>query len=323
MNILVSVFGDPVWTLPYEEVDRLKTIFPQHRFVDARDPDALASALPEADVALTTRIDRNLLPLAVHLRWIQSPAAGVGLMMNDRMRESPVVLTNARGLHVDPIAEHAIGVTIALARHLHVAIRNQAQGNWAKPAMASFTTLRGRRMGVVGFGAIGSAIASRAACLGMAISALTRSGRPVSAPGVDRAYSCTQLPELLAESDVVVICAPSTPETSGLIGRRELRLMKPTAFLVNVSRGRLVREAELAEELAAGTIAGAALDVFEREPLDVRSPLWQLPNVIVTPHTSAFSPEYWTAAVDLFAENLRRFEAGRPLLNVVDKVAGY
>ncbi|RPJ85096.1 MAG: D-2-hydroxyacid dehydrogenase [Acidobacteria bacterium] len=323
MNILVSVFGDRVWTLPVEEVDRLRAIFPQHHFTDARDPDALAAAVGEADVALTTRIGADLLPIAPRLRWIQSPAAGVGLMMNPKMRESPVVLTNSRGLHVDPIAEHVVGVTIALARHLHAAVRNQAQAVWAKPAMASFKTLRGRRMGIVGFGAIGSAVAARVAGLGMLVSALTRTGRPVTSPAVDRAYSAGQLPELLAESDVVLISAPSTPETAGLIGRRELRLMKRTAFLVNVSRGRLVREAELAEELACGTIAGAALDVFEREPLDAASPLWRLPNVIVTPHTSAFSPEYWTAAVDFFADNLRRFEAGLPLVNVVDKEAGY
>ncbi len=323
LKIVVAVFGDPVWSLPPAEVDRLRLAFPHHDFTHAQDEEALAAAMPEADVALSTRIDAPLLAIAPRLCWVQSPAAGVGRMMTPAMRASKVIVTNTRGVHAVPIAEHVIGVTIALARHLHTAIRNQASCSWSKPAMDSFTTLSGRRMGIVGLGAIGSAVAERAGALGMKVSGLRRSGAPVTIAAVDRIYGREGLAGLLAESDVVVVSAPSTPETSGLIGARELRQMKPTAFLINVARGRLLREAEVAEELGRGTIAGAALDVFDHEPLDPSSPLWRLPNVIITPHTSAFSPDYWRAAVDLFADNLRRFETGQPLLNVVDKIAGY
>jgi len=323
MHIIVAVFGDPIWTLPVEEVERLRAMFPAHTFTDARSVEALAAAMPGADVAFSGRIDADLLALAPRLCWVQSPAAGVGRLLSPLMRASEVILTNARGIHADPIAEHVLGVTLALARHLHEAVRCQIESRWAKLSMSSFVTLRGRRMGIVGFGAIGSAVAARAAALGMRVSALRRTAAPVGVPGVDRAYGPAGLDDLVAESDVVVVAAPLTAATHGLIGRRELRLMKPGAFLVNIARGKLVREAELADELARGTIAGAALDVFEHEPLDPASPLWRLPNVIITPHTSGFFPEYWRLAVDVFADNLRRFEAGAPLVNVVDKAAGY
>jgi len=323
MHIIVAVFGDPVWTLPVEEVERLRAMFPAHTFTDARSVEALAAAMPGADVAFSGRIDADLLALAPRLCWVQSPAAGVGRLLSPLMRASEVILTNARGIHADPIAEHVLGVTLALARHLHEAVRCQIESRWAKLSMSSFVTLRGRRMGIVGFGAIGSAVAARAAALGMRVSALRRTAAPVGVPGVDRAYGPAGLDDLVAESDVVVVAAPLTAATHGLIGRRELRLMKPGAFLVNIARGKLVREAELADELARGTIAAAALDVFEHEPLDPASPLWRLPNVIITPHTSGFFPEYWRLAVDVFADNLRRFEAGAPLVNVVDKAAGY
>jgi len=136
-------------------------------------------------------------------------------------------------------------------------------------------------------------------------------------------YPASELRRFLGECDVVVVAAPLTAETRGLIGRDELRAMRRDGVLVNVSRGKLLREAEVAEELASGTIAGAALDVFEHEPLDPGSPLWDLPNVVITPHTSAFRRDYWQVTVDLFADNLERFLRGEPLVNVVDKEAGY
>ena len=178
-------------------------------------------------------------------------------------------------------------------------------------------------MGLVGLGAIGQAVAEKAGALGMDVIAVRRRQDGPRPPAVSRVYPVSELAAFLGDADVVVVCAPLTAETRGLIGGAELRLMKPASILINVARGKLLREAEVAEELAKGTIAGAALDVFEREPLDAGSPLWDLPNVVITPHTSAFRRDYWEAAVGLFADNLDRFLRGAPLVNVVNKDAGY
>jgi phosphoglycerate dehydrogenase-like enzyme len=153
--------------------------------------------------------------------------------------------------------------------------------------------------------------------------AVRRSVKAPRPPFVSSIYPAEELGTLLEQADVVVLAAPLTAQTTGLIGAAELRRMKAGAILVNIARGKLVREEELAAELARGTIAGAALDVFEHEPLDPGSPLWGLNNVVITPHTSAFRSDYWEAAVDLFAENLRRFARGEPLINLVNKAAGY
>jgi phosphoglycerate dehydrogenase-like enzyme len=181
----------------------------------------------------------------------------------------------------------------------------------------------GLHLGIVGLGAIGTEVAKIAAPFGFRVTAIRRrADRPVPL-GVDRVWRPDRLLDLLAESDVVVLAAPHTPETKQLIGRRELGRIKRGAFLVNVARGKLIDDQAVVDALTDGRLGGAALDVFTREPLDPASPYWDLPNVIITPHTSGAMQDYWTPLVALFSENLRRFEAGQPLLNVVDKVAGY
>jgi phosphoglycerate dehydrogenase-like enzyme len=178
-------------------------------------------------------------------------------------------------------------------------------------------------MGIVGLGAIGLEVANIAVPFGFRVSAIRRRGGQPVPTGVDAVWTPDRLDDLLAQSDVVVIAAPHTPETKRLIGRAQIDRMKPGALLVNVARGKLLDDDALIEALRAGRVGGAALDVFSQEPLDPSSPYWDLPNVIVTPHTSGAMHDYWTPLVALFAENLRRFEKGDPLLNVVDKVAGY
>jgi phosphoglycerate dehydrogenase-like enzyme len=182
--------------------------------------------------------------------------------------------------------------------------------------------IAGSRVLVVGMGAIGSAVAARMAALGATVTGIRR--RPSSS--VDGSVTVAgpeQLHGLLPTADVVVVAAPHTRETRGVIGAREIALMSPNAILVNVSRGQLVDEPALVEALRGGRIAGAALDVFADEPLPDDSPFWTLPTVLITPHTSGFRPDHWDAATALFADNLRRFDTGLPLLNVVNKVAGY
>lgn len=313
MNILVGVISPaPIWVLPRHFVDRLRQAFPQHTFLEAWDRDALRRQLPEADVAFTPFIDRDLFPSLSRLRWVQSPAVGVGSLMFPEMLASSVAITSARGIRARSIAEHVIGVTIALARRIPAALRAQAAHRWAQDELETAArSIDGMRMGIVGFGSIGTEIAKLAIPLGIHVS------------GIRRRSSPDELPRVIAESDVIVLAVPHTPETKQIIGRAELDRMKRGALLINIARGKLIDDAAVIEALEDGRLGGAALDVFTREPLEHASPYWDLPNVIVTPHTAGAMQDYWTPLVALFSENLRRFEKGEPLLNVVDKIAGY
>ncbi len=323
MKVVTSVYSDPIWTLPLDEVDRLRRAFPHLQVVNAPTREDRLRELPGADVAFLSQLRPDEFAAARALRWIQSPAAGVAGLLFPELRASAVILTNARGIHGDAMAEHVIGVAIVLLRQIHQSIRCQARHVWDKPPQEHFRMLRGRTMGIVGLGAIGTAVAERAAALGMDVVAVRRRVHAPRPACVSAVYPPSELATLLGLSDVVVLTAPLTDDTRGLIGAAELRQMRRDGVLINVARGKLVREEDLEAELSRGTIAGAALDVVEHEPLPPQSRLWDLPNVVITPHTSAFRDDYWTLAVDLFASNLRRFERGEALANVVDKDAGY
>ena len=324
MTILVLIHSAfAMWNIPTEHRQRLAAAFPQHQFLHAPDDREGLAMIPGADIAFSRHVDRDQLAAAGRLRWIHSPAAGVDGMLYPEMVRSPVVITNSRGMAADTIAEHAIAVTLAMFRRLHVAVQRQVERRWAQDEIASGAPNRsvsGSHVLIVGFGAIGRAVGARFEALGADVVGIRR--RPDgSAPG--RVAGPESLHDLLRAADVVVICAPQTSDTRHLIGAPELSVMRSDALLVNVSRGQLVDEAALVEALRSNRIGGAALDVFEDEPLAKDSPLWSLPNTLITPHTSGFRPDHWDAATDLFSENLRRFEAGQPLLNVVDKQAGY
>jgi phosphoglycerate dehydrogenase-like enzyme len=327
MVVLVAVFSQgPAWTLPRSFVDRLRAEFPQHTFLDAWDAETLRRLLPEADVAFSARIDRSSFGSLTRLRWVQSPATGVGGMLGPELVASPIVVTSARGVRARAIAEHVLGVTIALARQLPLVLRRQAAHVWALDeieAGGAVRTLAGARMAIVGLGAIGREVARMASPFGMTISAIRkRVDLPLPA-GVDEVLPPERLFDLLARTDVVVLSAPLTSETTRLIGVEALRRIRRGAFLVNVGRGKLIDDGAVIEALRDGRLGGAALDVFSKEPLDHDSPYWDLPNVIVTPHIAGTMEDYWTPLVALFAENLRRFDAGQPLVNLVDKSAGY
>ena len=327
MNILVAVFSaGPAWTLPRRFVDELRRDFPQHTVLDAWDAETVRRHLPEVDVAFSAAIDRSAFASLVRLKWVQSPAVGVGGMLGPELVASPIVLTSARGVRARAMAEHVLGVTIALARQLPLVLRRQAAHLWALNEIetsGAIRTLLGRRMAIIGLGAIGLEVARVAAPFGLRVSAIRRRVDLPLPPSVEEALPPERLHELLARSDVVVLSAPLTAETSGLIGRPALDAVKRGALLVNIGRGKLVDDDAVVGALRDGRLGGAALDVFTKEPLDAASPYWDLPNVIVTPHISGAMEDYWTPLVALFSENLRRFESGRPLINVVDKTAGY
>ena len=326
MNILVGVIS-PVaaWSIPRASVEELRRNFPRHTFLEAWDRETLRRLLPDADVAFTPLVDRDLFGSLARLRWVQSPAVGVGTLLYSEMIASAVVITNARGIRARAMAEHVLGVTIALARQLPAVLRYQVAHHWGQNVLEGsgrIRTLNGLRMGIVGLGSIGLEVARLAAPFGLRISAIRRRVGPAP-EGVEEVLPPDRLHDVLARSDVVVLAAPLTGATHCLIGRGEVAAMKPGAWLVNIGRGRLVDDAALVEALQTGHMGGAALDVFTHEPLDSASPYWDLPNVIVTPHISGALEDYWVPLVALFSENLRRFEAGQPLLNVVDKEAGY
>jgi phosphoglycerate dehydrogenase-like enzyme len=273
---------------------------------------------------------QNVLETGGQVKWIHSPAAGLGAMLFPAMIDSPVVITNSRGLSADTIAEHVVMVVLAMFRKLLQCADGQRSHAWTQAVLASgspIRTIAGSRVLIVGLGAIGNATGQRLAALSAQVDGVRRRPDAPRPPWIDRVVSVEHLAELLPTADVVVLAAPQTAATRHLIGRRELDLMQTGSLLVNISRGALVDESALVDALTAPEttrrLAGAALDVFEHEPLPAESPLWSLPNVLITPHIAGFRPDHWAAVTALFADNLRRFDSGQPLLNVVDKKQGY
>jgi phosphoglycerate dehydrogenase-like enzyme len=327
MKVLLGVFS-PVaaWTLPAPWIERLRHDFPQHEFVGVWTEPDVRQHLPAVDLAFTPYIFRDQVPSLTKLRWVQTSAAGVGSMLSPELIASPIVVTNARGIRARAIAEHVMGMTLALARRLPTAMRRQREHVWAVEELeqdCAIMTLSGRQVVVVGLGSIGQQIARLASAFGLHVSGVRQRTDQPPPVGVDVVVSPDRLTELLSSADIVVLAAPLTPATRGLINRSTLAACKRGAFLINIGRGKLIDDEAVVSALEEGTLGGAALDVFTNEPLPPDSPYWDLPTVIVTPHVSGAMEDYWTPLVTLFADNLRRFEHGQPLINVVDKQIGY
>jgi len=317
---------DSVWNLPQPLVARLAARFPDVRF---ESPPRQADAdrlLPEAEVVLGWAARPHNFASARRLAWIHLTAAGVGRALFPELIASDVVLTNSRGLHATSMAEHAIGMMLGFARKLHLSRDAQNAARWIDRDLwagpPEFRQLEGATLGLIGLGHVGGAIARRAKAFGMTVRAVVRRPRTDPAPA-DEVWPVDRLGDLAAASDWLVAAAPATAATSGLVSRAVLERMPSHAVFLNLGRGALVDEAALIERLGRGAIAGAALDVFAEEPLAASSPLWRMPQVIVTPHVSGYGPCYWERALDLFAGNLERRLADRPLANVVDKREGY
>lgn len=325
MKIVVSIHDSPVWSIPDAEILRLRAALPDDELVSAREDSERRREFPAAEVLFTTKIRAEEFVAAPRVQWMHSSAVGVGPLLSTVVVASDVIVTNSKGVHSEAIAEHALALLLALRRGLHLARDRQGQAVWAQEE------LQGRRVRVaeatevlvVGLGSIGLRIASMCSGLGMHVTAARRhSARPVPA-FIRTVFGPERLKEGLATADGVVIAAPQTDDTRALIGPDELAVMKPSAVLVNVARGRLVDDAALIASLESGRIAGAGLDAFRHEPLEPESPYWTLPNVLVSPHTASFAGDYWAPVVDLFLEQVRRFKSGEPLLNIVDKRLGY
>jgi phosphoglycerate dehydrogenase-like enzyme len=314
---------------------RIAAAAPGMIMVNAATDDEAASAIEEAD-AFFGKITPALLARARRLRWVQSPTASLEHYVFPELLEHPCVLTNMRGLFSDVIADQVMGYILCFARNLHRYIRNQVAARWepvggeaervsfaAGPGVVSAIDrahlhLADATLGIVGLGQIGAEIARRALAFGMRVIAVDP--QQTTAPeGVAILWKPERLMDLLAESDFVVIAAPHTPQTVKLFRRPQFQQMKRSAYLINIGRGAIVDLTDLVASLQAGEIAGAGLDVFETEPLPADHPLWQMENVILTPHVAGYSPRIAERHLGVLIENLARFQRGEPLKNVVNK----
>ena len=315
-----------VWNLPGEQLCDLEREFPDVEFVSPLDQAGADRELPSAEVVYGWAVRPHNFAAASRLRWVHVSAAGVGPLLFPALVESDVILTNGRGLHAVSMAEHTIAVLFALARKLHLARDAQHAKRWTQVEVWTqsppLLELGGSALGLVGLGSVGSAIATRARALGMTVRAAVRTPRSDPAPAHE-VWPISRLADLAAVSDWLVLAAPHTRATTGLLSRDVIARLRPHAMVVNIGRGALVDEPALIEALEQRRVGGAALDVFAEEPLPAASPLWSLPNVLVTPHVSGLGPRYWERATRMFADNLGAFVAGRPLANVVDKREGY
>ncbi len=261
----------------------------------------------------------RVLERAPELRWLHTPSAGVDHVLIPPVRERDITVTNSAGVHAIPIAEFVLALLLSHTKSLPSYRAAQAEARWEQSIRPG--ELYQQTLLILGIGGIGQAIASRAAAFGMRVLGSRRTPRPVE--GVERVVGMDGWRALLPEADAIVISAPLTEETRGMVDAAAFAAMKPSAYLINIARGAIIDEPALIAALREGRIAGAALDTFEQEPLPPESLLWSLPNVTITPHASAGSPRARERQIAFFLENLRRFRAGEPLLNVVDKAAGY
>jgi phosphoglycerate dehydrogenase-like enzyme len=326
MKVLVSI-QQPVkaWQIPDASVTWLRDRFPGIAFVHATDDDARARGLVDCDVAYTWILSKDEVERARNLKWVHTSAVAVETLALAELFERNILVSNSRGIQAQPIAEHVFAVLLALAKRLPTLLQHQQEHRWAQNDLIGDRLpwlLRGRTLGVIGVGTIGSSVALLGNAFGMHVMGLRRRGRQ-PAPGVHEMRSYEELPILLGRSDVIVIAAPLTAETTDMIGARQLGQCKRDAILINVGRARIVDHTALVDSLHRGDLAGAALDVFHQEPLPPDDPLWSAPNVILTPHTSGFRQGHWDDVVRLFADNLERFLRGEPVRFRIDPALGY
>ncbi len=313
LKILIS------FNLDQEYVERIRSCLPEIDVRRSSDPSVLLSEVRDTEVLLAGRFSREMFAAAKRLKWIQAIAAGVDRFLFQEFVSSEVILTNARGVHPPQVSDHVLALILAFSRKLNRFMISQRERKWSRLVCEE---LEGKVLGIIGLGAIGKEISRKAKCFGMKVMAADKD-TTVPPAAVDELLRPPALPKLLKRSDFVVLSVPLTQETAGLIGEPELDTMKKDAILINVSRGKIVQEQALVKALKEGKIGGAGLDTFEEEPLPPSSELWDFDNVIITPHVAGSTPRYWAKVCDIFCENLKRYTSGQPLVNVIDKKAGY
>ncbi|MCZ0704148.1 phosphoglycerate dehydrogenase-like enzyme [Natronobacillus azotifigens] len=266
--------------------------------------------------------DLSILKKAPNVKWVQSHSVGVDAMLHEETINQDIIITNARGCTSIPIAEHTIAMITSFAKQVPTLLKHKQQQNWEK---AMVKDLSGSTIAIIGYGQIGSEIAKRCKAFDMHVVGCRRNPSQNNPENdyADLIVGMDQVNDVLGKADFVVLALPATEETDDFLDRERLKVMKPGSVLINVGRGNAVVEPDLVESLRAGHLAGAALDVFDVEPLPDEHPFWHMDNVIISPHQAYLSPKNTDRIIDLFYQNIKRFIAGDPLLNVVNKVKGY
>lgn len=330
----------PIWRLPEAAAEMLRDALPSGWGLDVVDAqvdgtgDGVPGASPEAlelvagaEVYVGYGVPGAILRAGQDLRWVHTGTGGVGGSLGPELRErDDVLFTNSAGVHAPPVADTVLAMMLHFSRGLDYAVRSQARGQWGR---APFDTaesdpreIDGSAVGVIGFGGIGREVARRVVPLGARVLGLKRT--PAEAPpGVELCYGREGLERIIRECRYVVVTAPETDETRGMLDRRSIENMRPDSVLINVSRGSLLDQDALVLALREKRLRGAGLDVFAREPLPPSDPLWKMENVLITPHVSAYTDGYWGREIALITDNLERYVDGRALRNLVDRAAGY
>jgi phosphoglycerate dehydrogenase-like enzyme len=316
-----------LWKVPAWFGERLAGQFPQLEIALRDSYDGIEDELRDAEIVFTISLSPEQFVTARNLRWIHAPSAAVHQFMFAELQASNVVLTNSTEVHGPVVAEHVMALIFALAKKIPQALAFQQRRMWGQEALwndgAHPRELAGATLGLIGVGSIGRRVAQMASALGMRVIAVREHVGNGCPEGVAQVFTPDAVNEMLRQSDFVVMAAPLIQATEKLINTERLAVMKPDAYLINVGRGAQVDEAALAEALRGRRIAGAALDVFEHEPLPADSPLWALDNLLITPHTAGLTDKLWHRHYEHFSGNLKRYLSGEPLKFVVDKQKGY
>lgn len=328
MKLLIALHHRfELWNAPPWFAERLQRDFPDLTIIHLDSYDRMEEEIGEAEVVVAWSIRPEQFKAGKKLRWIHSPAAAVHQLMFPELINSDVILTNAREVHGPVVAEHVIALIFALAKKIPEAVGLQQKHTWGQEILwrgrLRPREVAGATLGLVGLGSIGQEVAKRAGALGMTVIAVRENPMKEVPEGVKQVYATAHLQAVLEQSDYIVLAVPLTPSTTKLMNAERLSQVKSDAYLINVGRGPLIDEPALAAALRSHQIGGAALDVFEHEPLPADSALWDLENLLITPHTAGLTEKLWDRHYELFSENLRRYLAGRPLLAVVDKQRGY
>ena len=292
-------------------------------FVFSENKENLREIIPDADILVSMKIDREAFSKAKNLKWIHLGLAGVDKALLPEVMKSKIKLSSSKGIHAQTLAELVLGMILGFAKGIVTSVSFKNKKVWGfDEVIRSRFNLQGKILGIIGLGLIGIEVAKKAKDFGMKVIAVKN--RPGRAPrNVDEIYAKWELNQVLKQSDFIFLSVPLTKETHHLIGKNELGRMKKTAFLINTARGPVVDEKALVDALKKKKIAGAGLDVFEKEPLPESSELWNLDNVIITPHIGGAMPEYYRRVGEVFKENLERFLQGRRLKNLVNRKLGY
>jgi phosphoglycerate dehydrogenase-like enzyme len=295
------------------------------RIKEARNDVEIVENIEEAEVFLGGHISKDDLKKAKNLKWIQSSSAGIDNLLFEELLNSDIIITTASGVHPKPIAEHVFALLLSWTRRINIALRGKFERKWNRDEIKWCEELTGKTMGIIGYGKIGQEIGRIAKSFGMKVIGVKRDINQkddmVFLP--DELFSYKDLHEVLRRSDIIVLVLPLTSETKDLIGEEEFKVMKKDAIFINVGRGKTVKEDALVKALENGQIQCALLDVFYEEPLPEESPLWNLENVIITPHIAGMTPYYDDRLVEIFIHNLKNYPKVSRMLNVVDKSLGY